>query len=103
MARVKVDSNGVPYWDQLIGTHWDYSVDYQAYVSSIDDTLVSAVWSVQTSGLAITSTTYTASGIHMGWVSPSAANVGSSYVLVSKVFTNGGRIERTKIKVNVGD
>lgn len=101
MASIKVDADGVPYWDQPVGSHWDYTVDWTARVNNVADTVVSAVWSVITAGIAVTSGTHTASGVHIGWVQPSAGNAGSSYYLSSKIFTGDGRVERTRIKVTV--
>lgn len=101
MACIKVDADGVPYWEQPTDTHWDYSVDWQARIRAVSDTVVSAVWSALTSGIAVTSNVFTASGMHTGWVSPSAGNAGNSYYLVSKIFTDFGRTERQRLKITV--
>ena len=101
MTTIKVDGDGVPYWDQPLGTHWDYTVDWTTHMRAVSDTVVSAVWSALTSGIAITSNTFNASGVHTGWVSPSAVNAGSTYYFSSKIFTNDGRVERDRFKVVV--
>ena len=103
MPTIRIDADGIPYWVQPIATHWDYSVDWQARIRATGDSVTSALWSSLTSGLAVTSSTYTASGMHTGWVSPSAGNAGSSYYFSSKIFTSFGRIERARIKVTVDD
>ena len=77
MASIKVDADGVPYWEQPVGSHWDYTVDWTARVNNVADTVVSAVWSVITAG------------------------IGVSYYMSSKIFTGDGRVERTRIKVTV--
>lgn len=101
MASIKVDADGIPYWDQPVTTHWDYTVDWTARMLSVSDAVVSAVWSVGTAGLAVTSVMHTSSGVHMGWCQPSAGVLGASFYLTSKIFTAFGRVERAKIKVNV--
>ena len=94
MGCVKVDADGVPYWEQPAGTHWDYTVDWTARMLSVAD-------AVGTPGLAVTSVLHTSSGVHIGWCAPSAGVVGSTFYLTSKIFTSFGRVERAKIKVNV--
>lgn len=101
MPVVKVDQQGIPYWVQPIGTRWDYAVDYTRAMRNVSDTVVSAVWSTITAGLAIASNAFTASGLHTIWVTPSAGNAGGSYYLRSKIFTQAGRIEAVRIKVVV--
>lgn len=101
MATLKIDADGVPYWDQPDATHWDYTVDWTSRMAAVNDTVVSAVWSATGTGLAPTSTTFSASGVHTMWVSPSAGNANASYYFSSKIFTNFGRVERARIKVNV--
>lgn len=101
MGSIKVDSDGVPYWEQPIGTHWDYTVNWETRMRSVSDTVVSAVWSVITSGIAFSSATHNASGVHTMWCQPSAVNAGSTYYFTSKIFTTFGRVERARIKVDV--
>ena len=101
MPSIKVDADGVPYWEQPIATKWDYSVDWRTRLNGTSDTVTSSNFSAITSGLAISSAAHTVSGLHTVWVSPSAGNAGNSYYLVSKIFTAAGRTERACIKVTV--
>ena len=101
MPCLKIDANGVPYWEQPVGTHWDYTVDWTRRMRSVSDTVTSSVWSAVTSGLAFTSATHTTSGVHTGWCNPSAGHAGTAYYMTSKVFTAFGRVERARIRVDV--
>lgn len=100
MATVKVDSEGVPYWDQIQDTRLDYTVDWGNWLPS-GDTVVSSHWSVTPTGLSVTSGAHTASGLHTGWISPSAGNTGVDYLLVSKIFTSDTRENKQKLRIKV--
>ncbi len=101
MAVVKVDSNGVPFWEQRNSSHLDYTLDWRVYLTALTDTVASAVWSTVTSGLTLSSASFTTSGVHTVWVTPSAGNVGNAYILRSKIFTAEGRIDPLDIKIVV--
>lgn len=101
MPIIKVDADGVPFWEQPVATKWDYTVDWRARLNATGDQVVSAAFSALTSGLGVTSVSFTASGLHTAWVSPSAGNATNNYYFASKVFTTFGRIERARIKVSV--
>jgi len=100
MATIKVDSDGIPYFDQYIDTHWDYAVNWSTTMESVSDTIASSVWSAMPTGLALSSAT-NAGNLRAIWVTPSAGNSGTSYVLVSKIFTIGGRVQRLPIRIKV--
>jgi len=101
MAIVRVDTDGVQYFDITPGEHLDYTAEHTDFLSNITDYIVSAVWSVETSGLAFTSVSFTSTQ-HVGWVSPSAGNATTNYNFISKIFTAGGRIKRVKARLKVG-
>lgn len=101
MPTIKIDADGVPYWDQPVGSRWDYSVDWTNQMRATEDAVASSVWSAITSGLAVASNAHTASGVHTMWLAPSEGNAGASYYFRSKVFTTKERIEVARIKVNV--
>lgn len=103
MPTINVDSDGTPFWEQPVATKWDYNVDWRTRLNANNDSVASSDFSAVTSGLLMTSTVHTASGLHTGWVAPSTGNAGKTYYFVSKIFTDAGRIERTRIKVNVLD
>ena len=102
MARIKVDSDGLPYFDQYTETHWDYTVDWSATMDSVDDTIASSTWSATPTGLTLSSAV-DAGARRSIWVAPSANNAGTNYVLVSKIFTAGGRVQRLPIRIKVRD
>ncbi len=101
MATVKVDSDGIPYWDQIQDTRLDYTIDWTSWMNA-GDQVVSARWSSSPLGLAVTSGSYSSAGMHTGWVSPSAGNAGSEYLLVSKIFTEDTRENKVKVRIKVG-
>lgn len=100
MATVKVDSDGVPFWEQIQDTRLDYTIDWTSWMNS-GDTVVSARWSSSPLGLAVTSGAFSSAGMHTGWVAPSAGNAGSEYLLVSKIFTQETRENKVKVRIKV--
>jgi len=100
MATVTIDADGVPFWDQIADTRLDYTVDWTLWMAS-GDTVTSARWSATPTGLALTSGSHSSAGVHTGWVSPSAGNANSEYLLVSKIFTNDTRENKQKIRIKV--
>ena len=104
MATLKVDSDGVVYWDQPLGSRWDYTVNWSAWVAaaSAGNTVTSATWSSDTSGATVTSGAVTSAGRHTGWFQPSAGHAGQTLTFFSKIFAANTTQSRQRLRVKVG-
>lgn len=102
-TTVKVDSDGVPYWDMLPGTRLDFTVNWSTFLSSVSDTIASTFWSATPSGLTISSATTSGSKATI-WAQPSIGNANTNYVLTSKIFTPtpNNRREKQKLRLKIG-
>ncbi len=101
MTTKKVGVDSIQFFTPLTGTHKDYTAFHAKWLDPVSDTISSAEFSTTSSGLAFTSTSFTAS-THIGWISPSAGNANTSYLFASKIFTAAGRIEKLPFWVKVG-
>lgn len=102
MPTIKVDSDGIAYWDIYLNTRLDYTANWNDWLSDVGDTIASSVWSVDVSGLTISSATVSGSKASV-WVITSAGNAGTNYLLVSKIFTLGDRQEKMPFRIKVGN
>jgi len=102
MSTIKVDSDGVQFFDILTGEHLDYTAKHADSLDPLGDTISSAEFSSTDTGLAFTSVTKTTSTV-VGWVTPSAGNTNTTYNFTSKVFTAGGRVDKLPFKIKVGN
>ncbi len=102
MASVNIDSDGVPFWEQIAGTRLDYTVDWTSWMPT-GDIVTSALWSSSPAGLSVTSGTHSSAGVHTAWVTPSTGNANTDYVLKSKIFSDASRQNKQKIRIKVTD
>lgn len=100
MATIKVDADGIPYWEPYVDTHLDYTANWSSWVAEVSDTVASATWSASPSGMTLVSATRTGARATI-WSDLSAGNANITYTLVSKVFTVGGRSDKLKFKLKV--
>jgi len=100
MSSIKVDSDGVPYWNVLPGTRFAPTVEWSAFLAEVSDTIASAVWSVTPSALSISSSKVNGTKTVI-WVEPSVGNANTSYTLTSKIFTPAPNSRRWKQKLRI--
>jgi len=100
MTTTFIDDDGSPFFEQYPGEHLPYTLNWSTYVLNVGDTVSSTAWSATTSGLALTSALRSGTNATI-WVTASDGNVGSTYVLVSKLFTVYGRIKKEPFKIKI--
>jgi len=100
MSIVKVDTDGTPYWDQFTDTHLDYTANWSSFVAIVSDTVSSATWSSNPTGLTLSSATLAGNKPTI-WASPSAGNANVTYTITSKIFTPLGRGNKLQFRIKV--
>jgi len=90
MPTVKIDIDGVPYWEQQYGEKKSYSIDWTDWLAEISAAIASVTWTVP-SGLDGTSQTSTTVKSTIFLANTSVAGTYDCKALMTADDANGSR------------